>query len=533
MGRKRKQDINDVYNQTEYNVVDEIRYVVPYIHEYSTYAKGRWLNKKILDVLMKEFGGHSIGYWRNAIDMGHVRVNNNIVKTDYIFKNSDEMLHRTHRHEPPVMGDVTLVGETEKLLAVCKPPTMPMHPCGAYRFNSLMFILAKNPLSTDQATLHLVHRLDRVTSGLVVLAKSKEVAGVVSKEIREKTTKKIYLARVRGSFPSPAGLEELPVQSMKSILDFGEDIEDDEDGGDRDLDFPPIVTSTSCSKQQNKKRRTSGHTTDTSQTITVPTSSSTVGDSTVKGERDRDKGERDRVKGVIYGHCVTETGDLIVRYPLDVVSYKDGIYACNLKGKTSVTTFRCLGYRALDDTSLVECRPLTGRTHQIRLHLQLLGNPIANDPCYGGQLFYGQEDKRKLAVETLQIMRVKGYHPLSKVPHNLNDVDPETAVVTVTGDGDDTAVTSSAVHAEDGGHVASRLELDTRQPTEVPSREERETDDQYLIRTCRYCQEPEGLLLERVLHCEGIWLHALRYEGNGWAFETPRPVWGENNLFYS
>ena len=46
----------------------------------------------------------------------------------------------------------------------------------------------------------------------------------------------------------------------------------------------------------------------------------------------------------------------------------------------------CLGYNEADDTSLVECRPHTGRTHQLRLHLQLLGNPIANDPCYGGVL---------------------------------------------------------------------------------------------------------------------------------------------------
>jgi 23S rRNA-/tRNA-specific pseudouridylate synthase len=33
--------------------------------------------------------------------------------------------------------------------------------------------------------------------------------------------------------------------------------------------------------------------------------------------------------------------------------------------------------------SLVSCFPLTGRTHQIRVHLKWLGHPIANDPCYG------------------------------------------------------------------------------------------------------------------------------------------------------
>merc|ERR1712118_194599 len=36
--------------------------------------------------------------------------------------------------------------------------------------------------------------------------------------------------------------------------------------------------------------------------------------------------------------------------------------------------------------SVVRCFPLTGRTHQIRVHLQHLGLPIANDSCYGGEM---------------------------------------------------------------------------------------------------------------------------------------------------
>ena len=47
---------------------------------------------------------------------------------------------------------------------------------------------------------------------------------------------------------------------------------------------------------------------------------------------------------------------------------------------------RFVSYNPEDDTSVVRCQPHTGRTHQLRLHLQLIGNPIANDPCYGGEL---------------------------------------------------------------------------------------------------------------------------------------------------
>jgi 23S rRNA-/tRNA-specific pseudouridylate synthase len=72
------------------------------------------------------------------------------------------MMHRTHRHEPPVIGKVTLVGDRDDILAINKPASIPMHPCGSYRFNSLMFILAKEPLIENQPQLHLVHRLDRL-----------------------------------------------------------------------------------------------------------------------------------------------------------------------------------------------------------------------------------------------------------------------------------------------------------------------------------------------------------------------------------
>jgi RluA family pseudouridine synthase len=50
-------------------------------------------------------------------------------------------------------------------------------------------------------------------------------------------------------------------------------------------------------------------------------------------------------------------------------------------GKRSVTRFRVLG--GVSNLSLVECRPETGRTHQIRVHLATLGYPIVCDPLYG------------------------------------------------------------------------------------------------------------------------------------------------------
>lgn len=50
-------------------------------------------------------------------------------------------------------------------------------------------------------------------------------------------------------------------------------------------------------------------------------------------------------------------------------------------GKPSATKFERLSYNG--KTSVVRCKPLTGRTHQIRVHLRYLGYPISNDPLYG------------------------------------------------------------------------------------------------------------------------------------------------------
>ena len=51
------------------------------------------------------------------------------------------------------------------------------------------------------------------------------------------------------------------------------------------------------------------------------------------------------------------------------------------RGRAALTEYRVL--RSADGISLVECRPRTGRTHQIRVHLKSLGCPVLGDPLYG------------------------------------------------------------------------------------------------------------------------------------------------------
>jgi 23S rRNA-/tRNA-specific pseudouridylate synthase len=408
MIRKASSKRTNPYLESEYSCSDGIRSVVPYVHEFTTFAKGRWLGREIIEVLTREFGGHPREYWDNAILRGHVRINNKIVLDTYRFKNSDAMLHRTHRHEPSIVGEVIFVGDTETLMAVSKPPSIPVHPCGAYRFNSLMYILAKEPVIEDQPELYLVHRLDRVTSGLVVLAKSKDAAASLSKEIRDKSTKKTYLARVKGFFP--LNVEKFKRLELSEILnvvvdDDGDDDDKEGKSENNNKSYKKVELSVEKKKeqlqikqqQQGQKRHRNGN-------IIVEINESDL------PPRVRDTPSFEEVVGSdrVGYHVDSESGNFTLRCPIGVISHRDGVHACDpLEGKEAMTGFRMLGYDNISDTSLVECSPITGRTHQLRLHLQIIGNPIANDPCYGGELFYGDSDRRQRAIDVLRQVKIR------------------------------------------------------------------------------------------------------------------------------
>ena len=73
------------------------------------------------------------------------------------------------------------------------------------------------------------------------------------------------------------------------------------------------------------------------------------------------------------------------------MSYKIGVCKVSAQGKDCHTDFHRLSYNG--KTSVVLCRPHTGRMHQIRVHLQYLGYPIINDPLYNHRVFGPEKGK--------------------------------------------------------------------------------------------------------------------------------------------
>nr|DAD30478.1 TPA_asm: hypothetical protein HUJ06_009329 [Nelumbo nucifera] len=175
------------------------RHVKPYYFEFISHVKNRWAGKTIVDLFAEEFKGRPYDYYVSAVKAGRIQVDGQIVPVSYIVQPSQKISHFLHRHEPPVMAwDVSIIQEEPDVLTVCKPASVPVHPCGQYRKNTVVGILqAEHSL----APLFPVHRLDRLVSGILILAKSAAKADLFRVQIEAGMVHKQYMAKVIGIFP--------------------------------------------------------------------------------------------------------------------------------------------------------------------------------------------------------------------------------------------------------------------------------------------------------------------------------------------
>lgn len=106
--------------------------------------------------------------------------------TDYLchWQDNDFLRNTVHRHEPPVTAEpVRLLAENEDVVVVDKPSSIPVHPCGRFRHNTVIFILGKEHQLKE---LHPLHRLDRLTSGVLMFAKTAAVSERIHEQVRDR-----------------------------------------------------------------------------------------------------------------------------------------------------------------------------------------------------------------------------------------------------------------------------------------------------------------------------------------------------------
>ncbi|HBS07151.1 MAG TPA: hypothetical protein DEA96_19415 [Leptospiraceae bacterium] len=143
--------------------------------------------------------------WQDRIHEGHVQLNGEPARPGRRLHAGDVIrIEYRKKKEPDVLKNVEIIYRDSCLLVINKPPNLPVHPSGTYHKNTLQHILIEM-LSSEGSDYRPrpVHRLDRETSGIMLLAESQNCARILSGMIRRNEMQKEYLVIVEGDFPGP------------------------------------------------------------------------------------------------------------------------------------------------------------------------------------------------------------------------------------------------------------------------------------------------------------------------------------------
>ena len=145
------------------------------------------------------------------IDLGHIRVFGNIIGPGYMVKAGESVEYNPGFTEPEVDFSINSVFEDENFIIINKTGNLPIHSTGTFHQNTLIYHLKKK----HKRDYLPVHRLDKETSGICLLAKNKDTARFFSSNI--KSFKKKYLSIIKGSYMGPRSIT-LPLGYVETSL---------------------------------------------------------------------------------------------------------------------------------------------------------------------------------------------------------------------------------------------------------------------------------------------------------------------------
>ena len=168
------------------------------------------IDKYLIDIL--EFSRSKI---QKMIDNGDILVNNKNVKNSYIVRVDDEILVKDvviNTDILPEKMDLDIVYEDDYLLVVNKPSGLVVHPAVGHFTNTLVNgLMYHTKLSNNSDRPGIVHRIDKDTSGLLLVAKNDDIHMYLSEEISKRKVARKYVALVYGVINNDSGTIDAPI----------------------------------------------------------------------------------------------------------------------------------------------------------------------------------------------------------------------------------------------------------------------------------------------------------------------------------
>lgn len=155
---------------------------------------------------------------KNLIDDGHVRVNGEPAKPKYKVKQNDRVEIEDAQPRPislkPENIPLDIVYEDDDVIVVNKPQGMVVHPSPGHPDHTLVnALLYHSPLSTINGEYRpgIVHRIDKDTSGLLMVAKNDAAHKFLSQQLKEQKNLRKYVALVHGRINEDSGVVNAPI----------------------------------------------------------------------------------------------------------------------------------------------------------------------------------------------------------------------------------------------------------------------------------------------------------------------------------
>jgi 23S rRNA pseudouridine955/2504/2580 synthase len=159
------------------------------------------------------------GYPRKLLKSGAACLNGNAATSDSLLSTHDVItlkesgtVSKLLTNTPPTLD---ILFENDQIAVINKPPGLPMHRTAELEENLVEFGQSWMEWRGTPCKLYPVNRLDRGTSGVVILAKSSSAAGIYGRQVKETGLDKLYLALVHGA-PDSSGFINEPLDDKES-----------------------------------------------------------------------------------------------------------------------------------------------------------------------------------------------------------------------------------------------------------------------------------------------------------------------------